>query len=133
MHDLVWPWRTRIAREGGLIFMWRRNDGQKIIERNQILVECCVDRLLNEVVARNEGWVDRAHGRSAFFVVSWFFGQTPPPLCSPAVEGGGVVEEAADRPVGSWPRARNVAKPTEREREVGMVLCHAVQEILCER
>jgi hypothetical protein len=59
-----------------------------------------------------------------------------PPSCASrcrhlvAVEGRRVVEDAADRAIGLRSRACRIAQPPEGQREVCLILCHDVEQIL---
>ena len=67
MHHLVRARRLGMAREAGLILIRRRQHAEQGLEWPQItVVLCCRERLLDQMIARDECGVCPPHDRDAF-------------------------------------------------------------------
>src|SRR5947208_16925340 len=71
VHDLIGPRRIDVASEGRLILVRHGEHCQQTLERRETpIVRGCRDRLLHQMIARDESRVSRTHRRPALVRLS---------------------------------------------------------------
>src|SRR5205814_5868556 len=88
VHDLFGPRRFGVAVENWLILIRPREHGQQVLEGREIpFAHGCDDRLLHQMVARDECRVCRAHRYLAVARLTTLLGKPLAPSRCPIVEG----------------------------------------------
>src|SRR6266487_5827681 len=89
VHDLIGPRRIDVATEGRLILVRHGEHCQQTLEGREIpIVHGCRDRLLHQMVARDESRVSRTHPRPALVLLSTF-------VCTPMASSRRPIAEGA--------------------------------------
>src|SRR6476660_6391458 len=87
-HHLIGPRRIDVAGEGRLILVRHGEHRQQTLEGLEIPnVHGCGDRLLHQMIARDESRVSRTHRRPAFVRFSTLLYTPMAPSHRPSVEG----------------------------------------------
>ena len=131
VHDLIGPRRIDIAAEHWLNFVRHGEHRQQTLEGHEILiVHGCRDRLLHQMVARDESRIGRTHRRPALVRLSTLLCKPMSPSHRPIVEGAWIGKQVAHSRVAVGAGSR-VAEPAEDQSEIDAVAGHALEEVLC--
>src|SRR6516225_9634429 len=131
VHDLIGPRRIDVAAEPRLILVRHGKHRQQTLEGREIpIVHGCGDRLLHQMVARNDSRVSRAHRRLTLVRLSTLLCKPMAPPRRPIVEGARIGKQATHTRV-PVEACSSVAQPAEDQGEIGAVAGHALEEVLC--
>ena len=129
---LIRQGRQSVALEARAVVEGVGDDVQQLLKRPEVLVrDGGVECGLHQVVARDEGGVDQAHGRAALLPGDVFLLQATTPVRGPSVIGGGIGEERSHVTIGRGVRG-GAAQGAKGEGKVGVAGCHALQQVFCE-
>jgi hypothetical protein len=109
---------------GGVFGDLARLEGREIP-----IVHGCRDRLLHQMVARDESRVRRTHRRPALVRLATLLRKPMAPSRRPIVEGARIGRQAAYTGVAVGAGSR-VAQPAEDQGEIRAIAGHAVEEVL---
>ena len=131
VHDLIGSRGIDVAAEGRLVLVRHGEHRQQTLEGREIpIVHGCRDRLLHQMVARDESRVGRAHRRPALVRLATLLCKPMAPSRRPIVEGVRIGKQAAYTGVAVG-AGGSVAQPAEDQGEIGAVAGHALEEVSC--
>jgi hypothetical protein len=123
-------WRIQVARESTLVFKGFGENRQKLLERSKVSShDRGLDHLLDAMVTRDEGRIDRTHFGAATFRAFWLSRQTLAPSCGPCFKDPLIMKKASQWVLRS-PLTRGITQAAKGQREVCPIGREQAQEFV---
>src|SRR5262249_840913 len=119
-----------VAAEHRLILARHGEHRQQTLEGREIsIVHGCRERLLNQMVTRDESRISRTHRRAALVRLSTLLCKPMSPSHRPTGEGAWIGKQVGQSRVAVGARSR-VAEAAEKQGVIDAVAGHALKEVL---